>query len=99
MQQATPNEADKIIFKHCFNLQHATNEIKKQFIADNCVNPEHEKYFIEYLKLADYKIKYDEQLIIDTYRFGSFARNIDYRQTQQSCFKSRDRERKNNGIC
>lgn len=67
LQQATPDEVDKIIFKHCFNLQHTTNEIKKQFIADNCVNPEHEKYFIEYLKLADYKIKYDEKFIIEKY--------------------------------
>ena len=67
LQQATPDEVDKIIFKHCFNLQHATNEVKKHFIADNCVNPEHEKYFIEYLKLADYKIKYDEKFIIEKY--------------------------------
>ncbi len=78
LQQATPNEVDKIIFKHCFNLQHATNEVKKQFIVDNCINPEYEKYFIEYLKLADYKIKYDEKFIIEKYVSEVLPEILDY---------------------
>lgn len=67
LQHAKNGEVSKIIFKHCFNLQHATNKAKKQFITDNCTRPEHRKYFVEYLKLADYQIKFDEHLTIEKY--------------------------------
>lgn len=67
LQTAVNGEVDKIIFKYCFDLQNATNEVKKQFIADNCTNPGYRKYFIEYLKLADYQIQYDNRFIIDRY--------------------------------
>ena len=42
------------------------------------VNPEHEKYFIEYLKLADYKIKYDEKFIIEKYVSEVLPEILDY---------------------
>ncbi len=67
LQHIVNGEVSKIIFKHCFNLQHATTEAKKQFIADNCTRPEYRKYFVEYLKLADYQIKYNKRLTIEKY--------------------------------
>ena len=66
-QSAINGNIDKVIFEHCRPLQHATNAQKYKFIADNCTTPEHEKFYIEYLKLADYTIKYDKKLTIKKY--------------------------------
>jgi len=54
----------KIIFKHCYNLQTLTNEQKQSFIKVNCPRPELKKFFIHYLNLIDYGIKYDKEFII-----------------------------------
>lgn len=60
-------KASKIIFKHCFDLKFANNEVKRQFIADNCIQPGLRKYFYAHLNFTDYKIQYNKQLIIDEY--------------------------------
>ena len=69
---------DKIIFKHCFSLQYATNEVKHKFIKDNCTRPEYKKYFIEYLKLVDYTIRYDERFFIENYVSEVLPEILDY---------------------
>ncbi|NLA63664.1 MAG: DEAD/DEAH box helicase family protein, partial [Bacteroidales bacterium] len=59
--------AGKIIFKHCFNLRYASYGVKRKFIAENCTRPELEKYFVTHLNFVDYRIKYDEKLLINSY--------------------------------
>ena len=56
-----------IIFKYCYDLQTSTDEVKKQFIKENCPRTEFEKYFFEYLKLTDYEIQYDKNFTIKEY--------------------------------
>jgi len=63
------NEVDegKIIFKHCYDLQTLTNEQKQNFIKANCPRPELKKFFVHYLNLIDYGIKYDKEFNIKSY--------------------------------
>ena len=75
---AVNGDASKIIFKHCFALQCVTNEIKHNFIKDNCIRPEYRKYFVEYLKLADYTIKYDKRFFIKNYVSEAIADILNY---------------------
>ena len=65
----TTNEVDegKIIFKHCYDLQTLTNEQKQNFIKANCPRPELKKFFVHYLNLIDYGIKYDKEFNIKKY--------------------------------
>jgi hypothetical protein len=60
-------QASGIIFKYCYDLQTSTDEVKKRFIKENCIRPQFEKYFFEYLKLTDYKIRYDKHFTINKY--------------------------------
>lgn len=60
-------EASKIIFKHCYNLRYESYEVKRRFIADNCTNPQFEKYFATHINFVDYRIKYDKKLLINSY--------------------------------
>lgn len=71
-------KASKIIFKHCFELKCASNEVKRQFIADNCTRPDFKKYFITNLNFVDYKINYDKQLFIKQYVSEVLPQVLDY---------------------
>ncbi len=61
------DEANKLIFEHCFELKHASIETKKQFIAKNCPRNQYKKYFYAHLNLVDYTIQYDKRLTIKEY--------------------------------
>ena len=64
---ADETKASEIIFKHCFELKLASNAVKSQFIADNCIRPELKKYFLTHLNFVDYTIQYDSKLAIEEY--------------------------------
>ncbi|NLZ95370.1 MAG: hypothetical protein GX921_06045, partial [Bacteroidales bacterium] len=49
-------KTSEIIFKHCFNFKYASNQVKRQFITDNCTRPEFRKHFVTHLNFVDYKI-------------------------------------------
>ena len=61
------DEANKLIFEHCFELKYASIATKKQFVAKNCPRAEYKKYFYAHLNLTDYTIQYDKGLIINEY--------------------------------
>lgn len=66
-QIADDDQVSKIIFEHCYNLQTAPDEVKRQFIKDSCPRPELLKYFYEYLKFTDYLISYKHTIVIQNY--------------------------------
>ena len=71
-------DADKIIFKYCFDLKYSSYEVKRQFIEENCTLPHFRKYFEAHLNYVDYRIQYDKQLIIDKYVAEVLPEILDY---------------------
>ncbi len=74
-------EANKVIFKHCFELKYADNETKRAFIANNCTLPQYKKYFFTHLNYVDYKIKYDKTLVINKYVSEVLPEVLDFADT------------------
>lgn len=72
------NEADKIIFSYCYDLQTLEPQQKKKFIKETCKRPELEKYFTAYLGAVDLKINYDKELTINKYVAEVLPEVIDY---------------------
>lgn len=71
-------DASLIIFKHCFHLKYASYEQKRQFIEENCTQPHFRKLFEAHLKYVDYKIRYDNNLIIEKYVSEILSQILDY---------------------
>ena len=67
LKATNEDEQGKVIFKHCYDLQTLTNKQKQAFIKENCKRAELKKFFIHYLNLIDYNIKYDKELTIENY--------------------------------
>lgn len=78
--EAKPDEvtASKAIYKYCFDLQTLSDTKKRQFINDTCTRSEWQKYFIEYLKLRDYTIRYDRRFTIENWVSESLHDVLNY---------------------
>lgn len=72
------DEANMIIFRHCFDLKHASLEVKRQFMLENCIRPEYEESFLAHLNFVDYKIKYNKELTIVDYVSEVLPSILDY---------------------
>lgn len=83
LSTAKKRDVSKVIFSHCSEVTNATTAQKKQIIAECCINPQHRKYFIEYLKLADYTIKYDAKFVIKNWVSEKLKEILKYADTHK----------------
>lgn len=60
-------EAGEIIFSYCNDLKTLPAKRKHQFIKDTCQRSELKRYFKAYLKLTNYRVKYDKEFTINKY--------------------------------
>lgn len=77
-QIADDERASKIIFEHCYNLQTAPDEVKRQFIKHSCPRPELLKYFYQYLNFTDYLISYKHTIAIQSYVSEAIPNILEY---------------------
>ncbi len=71
-------EASELIYKYCYNLRTASDEVKQKFLKANCTRPEYRKYFLEYLRYTDYKISFDKNYTVQKYVSEALPNVLDY---------------------
>ncbi|MGO3689347.1 MAG: DEAD/DEAH box helicase family protein [Psychroflexus halocasei] len=84
------DEAGKLIFSYCYDLQTLEPQHKRKFVKETCLRPELEKYFTSYLGLVDLKIKYDKELTINKYVAEVLPDVIDYTEKHKKVIMRAD---------